>query len=93
MTPDRCPVWWCDQLADHEWQHNGPGRTRVQQAEIGSYGVRVMQSENDAEPWSKVTVDLDLGETDDPQDLRVIAQDITAAALLLERIRARGSVT
>jgi hypothetical protein len=53
--------------------------------------VQVVQSENDPDPWSKTTVHIDVDEVDTVESARVMAQDLTAAALLLERNR--GSVT
>jgi hypothetical protein len=87
-APEPCPVWWCDQPPDaHEWQTSGGVRVRLHQHEVGSQGVRLLQCENEPGPWSKPTVDLDLGEADNATTLRHIAQDLIAAAMLLERIR------
>ena len=49
--------------------------------------VQVVQSENDPDPWSKTTVHIDVDEVDTVESARVMAQDLTAAALLLERNR------
>ena len=84
-TPEPCPVWWCDQR-EHTTQENAGVTTTLHQHEVGSEGVRILQCENDPGPWSKVTVDLDLGEADDATTLRHIAQDLIAAAMLVERI-------
>ena len=80
-------MWWSDQpVSAHEWQPDAGGRTRLHQHTVGSEGVRLLQSENEPGPWSKVTVDLDLGEADDATTLRHIAHDLIAAAMLVERI-------
>jgi hypothetical protein len=86
MTPaEPCPVWWCDQR-EHTTHETGGVTTTLHQHEVGSEGVRLLQAERDPGPWSKVAVDLDLGEADDATTLRHIAQDIAAAAMLVERI-------
>jgi hypothetical protein len=82
-----CPVWWCDQR-EHTTREAAGVRTTLHQHAVGSEGVRLLQSENDPGPWSKVTVDLDLGESDDATTLRHIAQDLITAAMLVERIGA-----
>jgi hypothetical protein len=84
-TPEPCAVWWCDQR-EHTTREAGAVRTTLHQHQVGSEGVRLLQCENEPGPWSKVTVDLDLGEADDATTLRHIAHDLIAAAMLVERI-------
>jgi hypothetical protein len=89
---ERCSLWWCDQLPGaHQWQPDAGGRTRLHQHTVGGEAVGLLQCEHDPGPWSKVTVDLDLGEADDATTLRRVAEDVTAAAVLLERIASRSS--
>jgi hypothetical protein len=85
-----CPVWWCDGDGPaHQWQSNGPGRTRLHSHRMQT--VQVVQSENDPGPWAKVTVHVDVDEMDRAESARVMAQDLTAAAVLLKRIAVRSS--
>jgi hypothetical protein len=72
------------------WTSQKTGRTRLHSHRLET--VQVVQVENDPEPWSKATVHIDVTVVDTAEQARLMAQDLTAAAVLLEGIARRSSV-